>query len=198
MPSSTHPLTRYAAVILVIAASALQAVHAEIYFRTDDPNIKGEVADAQHRSWMEATTASFAASQPPLQFSGGGISTGKVALGPVEIVKLGDSADAGLFTLATIGDFTNVCIDFVRSAGGAGVIFQQIKLEQAALINMAPLLGGDSDRPLVSLTFDYAKIQIRTFGQDQTGAVSQTGDACYDRAANKACDNDVTANCAPL
>jgi type VI protein secretion system component Hcp len=197
MSFSPNPVTRCAAVLLITAASALQAVHAEIYFRTDVDTIKGEVADAKHRSWMEATTVSFAATQSPLEFSGGDISTGKVAVGPVEIVKLGDRADAGLFTMVTSGGITNVCIDLVRSAGGDSVVFQQILLESAVPINMAPLLGGDSDRPLVSLTFDYAKIQILTFSQDQTGAVSQSGEACFDRLGNTACTS-VTAACTPL
>lgn len=199
MPVFRHHVPRCAAVLLTFAASALQAAHADIYFRTDRESIKGEVTDVLHRSWMEATTLSFAASQPPLQFDGGAPRTGKVSLGPVEVVKLGDRADAALFQFTVIGDFTNVCIDSVRAggAGGAGVVFQQIKLENAVLSNMAPLLGGDSDRPLVSLTFDYTKIQIITFGQDQTGAGSQTGDVCFDRAANVPCTS-VTAECGPL
>jgi type VI secretion system secreted protein Hcp len=100
---------------------------------------------------------------------GSGLGSGKTQFSPVMITHLIDSSTPQEFAALVGGKHIATGILDLIDAGA-----QQRKLFEYTfsdiLLSDIQFTGAAGDRPLESLTFNYAKLKLQAFGQDDTGA----------------------------
>ncbi|MEJ2674603.1 MAG: type VI secretion system tube protein Hcp [Acidihalobacter sp.] len=126
----------------------------DIYIKFSGPDIKGESADKDHTSWIEASSWAHNIAQP----------------------KSATASTAGGFTAercehqacsggTTFGD---VQIDFMRADGdGKRVKYLEIQLKNAIVANVAPSVR-DEGLPTETFALKYAAVQWR-YTQQKVG-----------------------------
>jgi type VI secretion system secreted protein Hcp len=146
-------------------AIALDASAAVNFFVKLD-GIDGESTAKGHEKWIEVESFSFGASHAG---SGSGMGSGKTQFSPVIITQPIDSSTPQEFAALVGGQHIATGILDLIDAGA-----QQRKLFEYTfsdiLLSDIQFTGASGDRPLESLTFDYAKLKLQAFGQDDKGA----------------------------
>jgi type VI secretion system secreted protein Hcp len=108
-------------------------------------DIKGDVTEPAHRSYIELISAQWGQSRSP-------------TITEIVVTKGSDSASARLFSEATSGSAVTAIIDFVGDDGSVS-----LRLEMTgALISSCQISGSGGDA-LESYTLNFTKIEFKNF-----------------------------------
>ena len=160
----------------------------DAYLKLD--GIPGESTDDKHKDWIEILSYSHHMSQPASasHSTAGGSSSARVAFGTLDIVHLLDKASPKLFEACAKGTHIKEATIELCRAGGDKFKYQEIKLEQVLVANLAssgsPSGGGNF--PTETVSFTYGKIKTTYFTQNEKGGGAGQVAAGWDLTANKA------------
>jgi type VI secretion system secreted protein Hcp len=111
-------------------------------------DIKGEVREPAHRSWIELKSASFGVGR-----SGGSAPNVK----EIVVFKEVDSTSPLLHQAALQGNPADAIIDFVDAGGN---VYARYEMSET-IISSVSSSGGGGDNPVESLTLNFTKIEFK-------------------------------------
>lgn len=126
-------------------------------------NVPGESSDAKHTEWIEILSFSHGMSQPSLaQMSRqGGITTGRVEMHDLSVVKALDKASPKLALACCKGDhFATVQVELCKATGDKQK-YMEYKLSDVVVASVRPAgtSQGNDELPLEEVAFRFGKIE---------------------------------------
>jgi type VI secretion system secreted protein Hcp len=148
-------------------------------------DIKGESKDKVYSDWIEVLSWSWGMSQQGSFGSGGGGGAGKVNMQDLSLSKYMDMSSADIQVHCATGRHYPEATLVLRKAGDKPLDYLKIKLSDV-LISSYQLggSGGGDDRPVESLSLNFAKYEYKYTGQEQTGAAGTSPEFKFDVAGN--------------
>ncbi|MHB1224954.1 MAG: Hcp family type VI secretion system effector [Gemmatimonadaceae bacterium] len=146
--------------------------------------VEGEAMQANHAKEIEIYSFSWGASNPTTVGSGSaGLSAGKVTVSSFNLMKKSDKTSPILFAACCNGThYDNATVTLNKATGTAGqaaflvYTFTDVMIES---VQWSGSTGGD-DTPTESLSFAFAKVEIKYQSQDAKGAVGKPVLASWD------------------
>ena len=177
-------MKRIALCIAVLAACALAhgpAAASDLFLQF--AGIKGGSQDEKHKDWIDVLSYSWGATQSgSFQFGGGG-GAGKVQFQDFNFTKFVDKSTPPLFlSLASGKHITEAIFDVVKSPSDPGP-FLQYKFTDV-LISSYQVGGTNETFPTESVSFDFAKLEMKFFPQDDSGRFLPPITATWDLKKN--------------
>ena len=143
--------------------------------------IDGEVAASGFEKWIEVFSFSWGATQVGINATGSGGGAGKVSMQDIHFTSSQSKASPLLFLKCCTGEHIPTGMLTLRkaggdanSAGGAGGVFLQIKLEDVFVSSYSD--GGaeqGDDRPQDEVSLNFTKIEMQYTAPD--GTTSEMG-----------------------
>jgi type VI secretion system secreted protein Hcp len=148
--------------------------------------LKGETTAEGYPDWIELSSLQFGVGRGISMGVGGGSKREASApsISEVTVTKTMDVADALLLKEAIGGKGVDVKIDITRTDNnGKHVAFQKYILSDTLLSGYSLSSGGE--RPSVSISLNFAKIDSEYLGIDSKFQAKSTGHVIYDLATAK-------------
>jgi len=154
------------------------------YFLKMDP-IKGESKDDKHKKEIDILSWSFGAHQSGHGHVGGGSGAGKVSVNDLSFTHYADAASADLFHSCCSGKHFQKAVLTCRKAGDKPLEFLKLTLEQVLVSSVN--FGGShgDDRPVESVTLNFAKLKMEYTEQNADGSAGTSTPKGWDLSANK-------------
>lgn len=133
--------------------------------------IKGESVDAKHKDEIVLESFSWGVANSGAGYAGSaGRATGKSSPTDFAVVKRIDKSSPDLFAACAAGKHTPTMLVTVRKAGGTPLEYLTYKFTDVMVTSYQA--GGSSagDLPVESVSFNYAKVEIKYVAQDSKGA----------------------------
>ena len=167
----------------IIASTSSQAFAASDYFLKIE-GVPGESSDDKHRGEIEVESWSFGASQSGSMAMGGGGGAGKVSMQDLTISKYIDKSSPKIFEALATGKHLPE-IKLVLRSGSSQVEYLTWTLKDVVITNYST--GGNSgeDRPMESISFNFAQIKMSYVEQDAKGSTGAAVEFGWDIKANK-------------
>jgi type VI secretion system secreted protein Hcp len=146
--------------------------------------IDGESKDDKHKDEIEVLSWSWGESQVGSAALGGGMGAGKVSMQDFHFTMYTGKATAKLMQACATGEHIDDATLSVRKAGGEPYDYLKIKFEE--LLVTSYQTGGSGEVPIESCSFNFTKVHVEYFEQDQRGKVQNAGTFKYDLKKNKA------------
>ena len=147
--------------------------------------IKGESSDAKHKDEIELVSFSWGVSQSAAQGGGGG-GGGKAEFTDFQVVSRVSKSSPLLFLACATGQHIKDATLAVRKAGGDQLEYLTIKLSDVLVSSYQEAGGGgDDERPLDVVSFDFAKVEISYSPQRPDGKLDSPVKAGYDLKQSK-------------
>jgi type VI secretion system secreted protein Hcp len=147
--------------------------------------IKGESSDSKHKDEIEIVSFSWGVTQSGQIGVGGGGGSGKVQFNDLQVTSRVSKASPVLFLACATGQHLKEATLAVRKAGGDQVEYLKIKLTDVLVSSYQEAGGGEEDRPLDVVSFNFAKIEFSYFPQKPDGKLDSPVKAGYDLKQNK-------------
>jgi len=154
---------------------------ADIFAKIGD--IKGESQDAKHKDEIEVLSWSWGVSNTASPGPGGGGGTGKATFQDLALTHSVDRASPSLMQACATGQHIKDAMFVQRKAGKEQHEYLIVKMSDVIITGVAPSSSGD--RPLESLTLNYAKIHIEYKPQKADGSFDASVHFKYDIKTNK-------------
>ncbi len=161
-----------------------QASFFDVFMRID--NIKGESTDDKHKEWIEVESFSHGMSNTGGTSFGGGGGAGKPVHQDFNVVKKLDKASPKLYSALNTGEHIKEVIIEVVRAGGDKQKYMEYKMTDVLITSMQISGNPASDRPIESVSLNYAKIEWTYTQTDETGKPMGDVQSGWDIAQNKA------------
>jgi len=146
-------------------------------------DIKGESLDDKHKDEIEVLSFSWGVTNTVSAGTGGGGGAGRASFQDLSIVHNIDKASPRLLqACATGAHFKDATITH-RKAGKGQQEYLVVKMNDVIITGVALASGGD--RPLESVTLNYAKIHIEYKAQSADGSLDASVHFKYDLKTNK-------------
>ena len=150
------------------------------YFLALD-GLKGDLFDAKHVGWFEVSGFDIDLENLGSASIGSGSGTGKAVFSPLTLTLDDNTGLASFLALAATGEHL-VGATLIGVTDGAK---SQDKVYQLDLADVLVTKVVEDEGPGLTLSLDYSKIELETFGRDDKGAFGPAGQFGYDLAANK-------------
>jgi len=154
---------------------------ADIFAKLGD--IKGESQDAKHKDEIEVLSWSWGVSNTAGPGPGGGGGTGKAAFQDLSLTHSVDRASPSLMQACAAGQHIKDAWITQRKSGKEQHEYLIVKMNDVIITGVALASGGD--RPLESVTLNYAKIHIEYKAQKADGSLDASVHFKYDLKTNK-------------
>lgn len=150
--------------------------------------VKGESKDKKYADWIDVLSFSWGLSQSGSFGYGGGGGTGKVNVQDLSFMKRMDTASPDLMLHCAAGEHYPEATLVARAAGGTGggpVEYMKIVLSDVIVTSVQHSgSGGADERPMESVSLNFAKVFATYTGQEQTGAAGTSPYIKWDVSAN--------------
>jgi type VI secretion system secreted protein Hcp len=150
--------------------------------------VKGESKDKKYSDWIDVLSWSWGMSQSGSFGYGGGGGTGKVNIQDVSFMKRVDTASPDIMKHCAAGEHYPEATLIGRAAGGTQggpVEYMKIVLTDVIITSVQhSASGGADERPMESISLNFAKVAATYTGQEQTGASGTSPDMKWDVTAN--------------
>jgi type VI secretion system secreted protein Hcp len=147
-------------------------------------NIDGESEDKAFPKHIEVLSYSWGAAQTgTFQFGGGG-GAGKVNFHPFNFSKRLDKASADLMLHCCNGKHVGKALLILRKAGGEQRPYLKVEFSDLLVDSQQFSGAGDSEIPLESISFNFAKIKFSYGTQDAKGNITGWIDKIWDLKKN--------------
>src|SRR3972149_11880147 len=152
----------------IMAGTASQAFAAvDMFIKID--TIDGESKDKAHPNEIQLESWSFGASQSGSMAMGGGGGAGKVSLHDFSVTKHIDKSSPKLFEALVTGKHLKDATFVIRKAGGEPLEYLKITLTDVLVSSYSTGGASGDDRPMESVSFNFAQIKMSYVEQDATG-----------------------------
>jgi type VI secretion system secreted protein Hcp len=147
--------------------------------------IEGEATDARHAREIEIHSFSWGMTNSGTMAFGGGAGMGKVKFNDLTQTKSVDKASVPLMLNCAQGRrIPEVVVTFVR-AGNRAQEFLKVKFSDVLVSSIQQSGAPSGDRPMESLSINFAKMEWEFFDQRPDGTLVPAGKVGYDLALNK-------------
>ena len=147
--------------------------------------IPGESVDALHPRTIEIQSFSLGASNPALVSTGGGASSGKVSFSDISFSKSLDKSSPLLYLHCAQGKHIPQATLYLRQSGAdKPAEYYVIKLTDVLVTSVQTSGGGD--RPMESLSLNFAKIEFIYRAQKPDGSLDTPVRSGWDLKQNVA------------
>lgn len=152
----------------------------DFYLEID--TIKGESAAVGFEKQMQIQSWSFGASNSGSSTLGTGLGTGKVSMQDFHFVVENGTASNQLFLAACKGNHIPNAVLSCRKTGGGGTPYTYLKVTFNDIVISSFQTGGSAGGglPLEQISFNFTKITMQYYQQDEKGEVTQTNNVTYD------------------
>jgi type VI secretion system secreted protein Hcp len=106
-------------------------------------DIKGDVTEPAHRSWIELTSVQLPANRS--------------SASEIIVSKMADSASTGLFRESVNGQGVPAVIDFVRDDGTV-----YLRIEMSGTMIASYSVSGTGDSSMETLTLNFTKLEFKS------------------------------------
>ena len=164
------------------------AYDAFMWFTGGSPTPKGETTDKTYKEKgaFEIYSFSWGASNPvQIGSSTSGAGAGKVSISSFNVMKKTDKASPVLFLACCKGGHYPTAEVVLRKSGGDAIEYLTYSFEQVFVesIQWSGSAGGD-DVPTESVSFAFAKVDIKYYPQDEKGGKGTAVPASWDLRLN--------------
>jgi type VI secretion system secreted protein Hcp len=133
--------------------------------------IKGESVDKTHKDEIVIESFSWGVANSGAGYAGSaGRATGKSSPSDFSIVKKIDKASPDLFAACASGKHTKDMLVTLRKAGGTPLEYLTYKFSDVMVSSYQAGGSSGGDLPVESISFNYAKVEIKYTPQDSKGA----------------------------
>lgn len=146
--------------------------------------IQGESKDESHQNEIEVLSWSWGESQVGSAALGGGMGAGKVSMQDFNFTMYTGKATAKLMQACATGEHISEANLSVRKAGGKP--YDYLKIKFTDLLVTSYQTGGSGEIPIESCSFNFTKVKVEYFEQDNKGKVANAGTFQYDLKKNTA------------
>lgn len=146
------------------------AAHAAAYIKIAE--IKGESTDRDHSDWIVLDSVSWGSSRGSRRAAGTGSVPRLGTVGDVVVVKQVDASSPKILEAITNGEtFPTVELDLANPDGSqpAKEPFLRYTLSDVIITSYTLSAGAQGERPTESISFNYAKVDVRYDPQDSKG-----------------------------
>ena len=150
------------------------------YFLALD-GLAGDSFDDEHVGWFEVSGFDIDLGNLGSVSTGSGSGTGKAVLSPLTLTLDNNTGLASFLALAATGKH----LDGATLVGVTDGVKAQDKVYQLDLGDVLVTKVVEDEGPGLTLSLDYRKIELETFGQDNNGVFGPAGEFGYDLAASK-------------
>ena len=142
--------------------------------------ITGDVTAAGHEKWIEVNSFQWGVGRGISSPTGGSANRESSAPSVSEIVvtKPTDSSTSKLLDESLQGEGEDVTIDFVKTDKGKLEVYMSYTLNDTLISGFSMSSGGD--KPQESVSFNFAKIALKTIEMDVKGAAGTPATVTYD------------------
>ena len=133
--------------------------------------VKGESVDKTHKDEIVIESFSWGVANSGAGYAGSaGRATGKSSPSDFSIVKKIDKASPDLFAACASGKHTKEMLVTLRKAGGTPLEYLTYKFSDVMVSSYQAGGSSGGDLPVESISFNYAKVEIKYTPQDSKGA----------------------------
>jgi type VI secretion system secreted protein Hcp len=133
--------------------------------------VKGESVDKTHKDEIVIESFSWGVANMGAGYAGSaGRATGKSSPSDFSIVKKIDKASPDLFAACASGKHTKEMLVTLRKAGGTPLEYLTYKFSDVMVSSYQAGGSSGGDLPVESISFNYAKVEIKYTPQDSKGA----------------------------
>jgi type VI secretion system secreted protein Hcp len=133
--------------------------------------VKGESVDKTHKDEIVIESFSWGVANMGAGYAGSaGRATGKSSPSDFSIVKKIDKASPDLFAACASGKHTKDMLVTLRKAGGTPLEYLTYKFSDVMVSSYQAGGSSGGDLPVESISFNYAKVEIKYTPQDSKGA----------------------------
>lgn len=180
MVMQMRSLKLMASLVATILAVTLMvsAAHAAAYLKIAD--IKGESTDRDHADWILLDSVSWGSTQGSRRAAGSGSGPRLGTVGDMVVVKQVDASSPKILEAITNGEtFPSIELDLANPDGSqpAKEPYMQYTLSDVIITSYTLSAGAQGERPTESISFNYAKVDVRYEPQDSK---SQEADPMID------------------
>ena len=152
--------------------------------------IKGESVDDKHKDEIEVLSWSWGATNSGSAAAGGNTSTGKVNVQDLSITKRFDKSSPQLFLRCATGQHISTATLSVRKAGKRDQEdYLKITMTDVMVSSYQTGVASGGDAPADSVSFNFAKVEIRYRPQTPDGSVAGPVTACWNIRDNTDCQS---------
>lgn len=146
--------------------------------------IPGESNDKPHKDQIDVLAWSWGMTQSGTTHAGGGGGAGKANFQDLSVTKYIDKSSPKLMAAISTGDLLPSAVLVVRKAGGTGLEYITITMEDVLITSLSTGGSGGEDRLTENITLNFARVTVDYIPQNDDGSTQTTETFGYNIPAN--------------